>query len=288
MSVSQFAVIGHPIGHTMSPFIHNRLFELDRFSAAYSVLDIAPESLRENFAQLKNLSGFNITIPHKQAIIPFLDELDEQARYFHSVNTVKNTNGFLKGYTTDGTGFTKALQSAGIPLTGRILILGAGGVARVMGFEAIAASNQPNVTIAVREHSLSKAKKLCADLENTLIQRGCKIFSISCCSFNELPGKSFDLLVNGTPSGMYPHTESCPIDSSVINNCSAVFDAIYNPEETLLLKLAAQNGAMTLGGMSMLVWQAAAAHEIWNGASYRQEEIEQLCLDASVEMRRIF
>lgn len=288
MSISQFAVIGHPIGHTMSPFIHNRLFELDGFPAAYSVFDISPESLRENFAQLKNLSGFNITIPHKQAIIPFLDELDEHAQYFHSVNTVKNNNGFLKGYTTDGTGFTKALQSAGIPLTGNLLILGAGGVSRVMGFEAIAASEQPNVTIAAREHSLSKAKNLCADLENALIQRGCTRFSISCCSFDELHGKSFDLLANGTPAGMYPHIEGCPIDASIIKNCAAVFDAIYNPEETLLLKLAAQNGAVTLGGMSMLVWQAAAAHEIWNGTAYRQEEIEQLCLDASAEMRRIF
>ena len=105
-----FAVIGHPIGHTMSPFIHNKLFALSNGCGAvsYHALDISPEELESSMPRLREFSGFNITIPHKQAIIPHLDNLDAKAAFFHSVNTVKNENGRLTGYTTDGAGFTKA------------------------------------------------------------------------------------------------------------------------------------------------------------------------------------
>jgi hypothetical protein len=115
METKKFAVIGHPIGHTMSPFIHTRLFELQGVKAEYTKLDIAPENLKYEFKNtLSKLDGFNITIPHKQAVIPFLDEIDAKAEMYGSVNTVSNKNGISKGYTTDPDGFLKALDAAGI------------------------------------------------------------------------------------------------------------------------------------------------------------------------------
>ena len=171
--IHNFAVIGHPIAHTMSPFIHSCLFSLAGYGAAsYRVMDIAPEDLESFLPRLRELSGFNITIPHKQAIIPYLDDLDKKAAFFHSVNTVKNENGRLIGFTTDGAGFTKALESAGVSLSGRIAILGAGGVSRVMAFEALETAQAPDITIAVREHSLPAAQALCKELTAVLQKQG--------------------------------------------------------------------------------------------------------------------
>ena len=128
MSTKRYAVIGHPIGHTMSPFIHKRLFDLAQIDAEYTKMDIAPEDLAQEYERtLKQLDGYNITIPHKQSIIPLLDSLDDKAALYGSVNTVSNAGGKSKGYTTDPDGFIKAIEAAGIALDGRIMILGCGG-----------------------------------------------------------------------------------------------------------------------------------------------------------------
>ena len=113
MSTKHYAVIGHPIGHTMSPFIHKRLFALAGVDADYTALDIAPERLEAEYRDtLKKLDGYNITIPHKQAIIPYLDALDDKAQMYGSVNTVRNRDGQAKGFTTDPDGFIKAVEAA--------------------------------------------------------------------------------------------------------------------------------------------------------------------------------
>lgn len=198
--------------------------------------------------RLREFSGFNITIPHKQAIIPHLDNLDAKAAFFHSVNTVKNENGRLTGYTTDGAGFTKALESAGVPLTGHIAILGAGGASRVMAFEALDAAQEPDITIAAREHSLPAAQALCNELEQVLGKtRGAK-GRLSVARLDALSG-GFDLLVNGTPVGMYPHADASPVSAGVLAHCAAVFDAVYNPDQTMLLRLAKKTAPRTVGGM---------------------------------------
>ena len=277
-----FAVIGHPIAHTMSPFIHTKLFALGNGypAADYGVIDLPPEELTASMPRLRKLCGFNITIPHKQAIIPHLDNLDAKAAFFHSVNTVKNENGRLTA------GFTKALESAGVPLTGRIAILGAGGASRVMAFEALDAAQEPDITIAAREHSLPAAQALCNELEQVLQNQGRK-GRLSVARLDALSG-GFDLLVNGTPVGMYPHADASPVSAGVLAHCAAVFDAVYNPDQTMLLRLAKENGAKTVGGMRMLVGQAAAAHEIWYGATFRESDIDALCREAVEEMERIF
>ncbi|MGN0450420.1 MAG: shikimate dehydrogenase family protein [Ruminococcus sp.] len=278
MSTKKFAVIGHPIGHTMSPFIHNRLFELSGIEAEYTKLDIAPENLADEYKNvLSKLDGYNITIPHKQNIIPLIDEIDEKAKMYGSVNTVANIDGVAKGYTTDPDGFLKALDAAGIVLDGRVVILGCGGVARTMAYEVVL-KGLP-LLFAVRKEDVEIAKSLCSEIENTV--KGAKV---SFCLIDELEG-DIDVLVNATPLGMFPKVDVQPVSDSVINSCASVFDAVYNPLETVLIKKALANGAKAVGGMSMLVWQAVVAHEKWDGSVYDKDDIAKLCVDSAEELK---
>lgn len=278
MSTKKFAVIGHPIGHTMSPFIHNRLFELSGIEAEYTKLDIAPENLADEYKNvLSKLDGYNITIPHKQSIIPLIDEIDEKAKMYGSVNTVANINGVAKGYTTDPDGFLKALDAAGIVLDGRVVILGCGGVARTMAYEVVL-KGLP-LLFAVRKEDVEIAKTLCGEIENTV--KGAKV---SFCLIDELSG-DIDVLVNATPLGMFPKVDVQPVSDSVINRCASVFDAVYNPLETVLIQKALANGAKAVGGMSMLVWQAVVAHEKWDGSVYDKDDIAKLCIDSAEELK---
>lgn len=280
MKKKKYAVIGHPIGHTMSPFIHNRLFELSGIDADYEVLDIAPEDLANAYEnQLKNLNGYNVTIPHKQAIIPFMDKLDIKANMYGSVNTVCN-NGSSSAFTTDPDGFLAALKTAGISLLGKVVILGTGGVARTFAFEAVKAG--ADVTIAVRREDIHIVSALVGEIKTKIPRASCS----SC--FIERINQNIDLLINATPVGMFPNTNQMPISEGLLNSCQAVFDAVYNPLETKLLSCAKAKGIKSLGGMPMLVWQAVESHKIWNNSVYNVKDIEQLCIDSEIEMEKIF
>lgn len=280
MSVRAFAVIGYPIGHTMSPFIHERLFALAGLPATYGVYQVAPEELKDYAAgELSRLDGYNITIPHKEAVIQYLDALNPKAKLYGSVNTV--LGGERKtGYTTDPEGFTRSLENAGMPLAGRCVILGCGGVARVMAVEAALAGCR--VTIACRPQSLARADKLRADV--TRIVPGAPV---SLCGMDQVGGE-IDLLVNATPVGMYPRVAESPLPMEALRKTAYLFDAIYNPAETRLMQMAAAGGTKVLGGMPMLVWQAVAAHRIWDGSVYRPEDIDGLCALAAEEVARRF
>lgn len=279
MSVKRYAVIGHPIVHTMSPFIHERLFELSGISAEYTALDIAPEEFGQKYKTiLSELDGYNITIPHKQRIIPFLDEIDSKAKLYGSVNTVRNLDGVSKGFTTDPDGFLKALEYAGIPLSGRVVILGCGGAARTMAYEAALAGAE--LEFAVREKSLQKADNLANEIQGAV-----KNADVKCVAVNELSG-DINTLINATPVGMSPCTDCQPVSDEQLGKCENVFDAIYNPLETQLIKKAKANGSRSEGGMSMLVWQAVVAHRHWDGSEYDVKDIEQLCSDAYEELKK--
>ncbi len=277
MSTKKFAVIGHPIGHTMSPFIHTRLFALSGIDAEYTKLDIAPENLAQEYQKtLLKLDGYNITIPHKQNIIPLIDEIDSKAKMYGSVNTVANRDGIAKGYTTDPDGFLKALDASGIVLSGRVVILGCGGVARTMAYE-VALKNLP-VLFAVRIEDVKIAESLCEEIKNTI--SGAKA---DYCTIPQLEG-DIDVLVNATPIGMFPRVDAQPVSDEIINKSANVFDAVYNPLETVLIKKAKANGANAVGGMSMLVWQAVVSHEHWDGSTYAVDDINKLCLDSANEL----
>lgn len=275
----KYAVIGHPIGHTMSPFIHKRLFELSDVDASYGVIDIKPEALANEYEKtLKKLDGYNITIPHKSAIIPFIDRIDEKADMYGSVNTVANSDGKAAGYTTDPDGFLKALEYAHIPLSGRVVILGCGGVARTMAYEALLKNAE--LEFAVRGKSISKVKKLIDEINSKLDNP-----KVSFCEINELSG-DINTLINATPVGMSPNSEFMPVNEIQLKNCANVFDAVYNPLDTLLVKTAKANGSNAESGMSMLVWQAVVAHYHWDKSVYDVKDIEKLCGDAAEELMK--
>lgn len=279
MRVKRFAVIGHPIGHTMSPFIHKRLFGLAGIPAEYGVLDIAPEALNSDCnSVLKELDGYNITIPHKQSIIPLLDEIDAKAKLYGSVNTVLNENDRAKGFTTDPDGFLKALEYARIPLSGRVVILGCGGAARTMAYEAAIAGAK--LEFAVREQSIHKAQRLAEEIKSAI-----NTYDIKCVDVKNLSGE-IKTLINATPVGMSPKTEHQPVTDAQLKNCENIFDAIYNPLETQLIQKAKANGSRAEGGMSMLVWQAVVAHKHWDGSTYDVKDIEKLCADAYEELKK--
>lgn len=281
--MKQYAVVGHPVGHTMSPFLHGRLFALDGVEASYRALDLPDLEDPQAQETLAALDGYNVTIPYKQAVIPLLQRLDEKACRFGSVNTVKNEGGHSCGYTTDGAGFRYAVDAAGVGLSGRCVLLGSGGAARALAFEVLDARGA--LTLAVRDPSYPKGRALAGELLSRVPGA-----QVDCVSFSELEASQagYDLLINATPVGMYPHDGVSPVSEAVVRRCAAVFDAVYNPAQTRLLAYAAQNGVKAVGGMAMLVGQAAAAHAVWNGASYRPAQLEALCREAAQEMERLF
>lgn len=287
MRLDRFAVIGHPIGHTMSPFIHNRLFSLTGHDPDYIVLDVP--SIPEKLETLRALDGFNITIPHKSEILPYLDAIDEKAKIFGSVNTVRAENGKLCGYTTDGIGCRKALQRFSLDFAGEMLILGRGGAARAIAFEAVLTAEAPHIDFACRGESMEKAEELCQELFQLCEKQG-KMGAFRVLSYEALEAedKRYDLVLNTTSVGMYPKTGKSVVGEAVLKRCKAAFDAVYNPGETEFLRIAKENGLIAVGGMGMLVCQAVAAHEIWYGASFADADIEKLIADAEAETERIF
>ena len=278
--MKHYAVIGHPIGHTMSPFIHKRLFSLSDIDADYGVYDIRPCELKEKFiTELSELDGFNVTIPHKADIINCIDKTDEKASMYGSVNTVKITENGSVGYTTDPDGFLLSCENAGIRFEGKIVILGCGGVARIIAYE-IALKNRP-FHMYVRESSMDKAGHLINEIKSRI-----KNADITLGFIKDFDSES-DLLINATPAGMYPNTDQQIISDKVINRAKSVFDVVYNPLETVLIKKAKANGALALGGMPMLVYQAVAAQKHWNDVSFDRDDIEKICEDASKELMNI-
>ncbi len=282
MSEKVFCLIGHPLGHTMSPFIHEQLFAASGTNGRYGVTDIDPDRFDSSLASLMRIDGFNITIPYKQRIIQAVDRLDRSAKLCGAVNTV-SCGSEAVGYNTDMYGFIGALEHAEISLCGRILVCGAGGAARAVAFAA--ALSKCELLIAVRRGSEEKAELLCREISEKLPDARAK--AILYDDIDSIDGR-FSLAVNATPVGMYPHVSTSVLTEEQILRCDAVYDLIYNPRKTELIKIAEKHGIKCDSGMSMLVMQAAKAHEIWYGAKFDNGTIAQITADAEDEMQRIF
>lgn len=276
-----FGLLGHPLGHSMSPFIHQALFALSGRPQPYALHDVAPEDLKTQVPKLLAGQGFNITIPYKVEIIPFLTQLSEKAGLYQSVNTVEIKDGRYIGHNTDVDGFLHGIRSLGVELSqGPVLMLGSGGVANMIATEVVLAGSP--LTIAVRKEDVRQA----AALKERLLKIKPDA-EITTCLLDE-PNGSYRLLVNATPVGMYPNTQSCPVTPDIIRQAEAVFDLVYNPFETQLVQTAKSLGLPAGGGLSMLVWQAAVAHEIWFGDSFTDQQIQQVILQAKEYMEAHF
>lgn len=264
--MKKFTLIGHPLGHSMSPFIHSELFKISGVDGEYDCTDLKPENFSEEVKKLKMLNGYNVTIPYKRDIMPYMDELDETAKRYGAVNCVFNDGNKSIGYNTDCTGFL--MSCASLPLSGKVLLIGCGGVGRMMALEA--ALHKADLTIGI----IPEASKAAAALSEEIYTKapGSRVHIQDVESVSGV----FDLIINASPVGMYPNTDACPVSLELIGLCSSVFDAVYNPIETKFIQTAKSFGKTAINGTSMLVYQAVKAHEIWNGSKFSDEDVRKL------------
>jgi len=257
-------LIGDPVEHTMSPVMHNAAFEKLGLNYAYLPFRVKPEELPQAVSGLRALNaiGFNVTIPHKVAVIPLLDELDPLAEKIGAVNTVVNDNGLLKGYNTDASGFLQALLERGVePASKNIVLLGAGGAARAITY--ILSERNTRLTILNRREELDWAEAIAANIKKDL-GKYIEVFEL-------LPDhlaaalEPADILVNATSVGMSPASGVSPVPAQLMKSGLVVVDIVYNPVRTKLLQDAAAAGAVIVEGLDMLVWQGALAFEKWTG-----------------------
>ncbi len=264
-----FAVVGTPIQHSLSPSLHNLLFQAWGVDDTYLRWEVLPHELETAVAMFRrNLAGFNVTAPHKKSIIPYLDGLHFSAELYGAVNTVKNESGQLIGYNTDGIGFLRGLDELDYDLHGtRVLLLGAGGAAQTVALEL--ALQGCVFTIANRE--VSRAYTLQVLLENRFPGVDVEITDIT-----RIPRHPYDVVINATPVGMGDLQGETPLASHYLHGVKLVYDLIYNPARTKLLQLAQEAGCQTVNGLGMLVHQGMRAQEIWQDREVEPQLAEQI------------
>ncbi len=253
-----FAVIGDPINHTLSPVIHNSVFKQLKMNCSYIAYRIKNDELKSGIESLKSIkiSGFNVTSPHKVSITEYIDELDNSSRIAGSINTVLNKNGYLKGYNTDIGGFIDSIKKRDLTIkNSTVLILGAGGSARSI-LVALAKENIKNVVIADRTgHNIKKIKYLSNEL-------GINIKGILLHEINYYDEYEYDFIINSTPMGL--KNEPSIIPDKIIKPTTVVYDLVYKPMLTNLIKQAKKNNAIIIYGYEMLLNQAIRSFKIWH------------------------
>ena len=259
----RLGIIGHPIGHSISPVFQQAALDAIGFDGTYEPWDVEPDDVGEFVDGLRapGTLGINVTVPHKEAVIPFLDEVDDWASTAGAVNTIVNRDGRLTGHNTDGIGFLRALrEGAGFDPRGRdVLVLGAGGSARGVVY-ALARAGIAQLFIANR--TVERAEHLVALSIDSGV--AAEAYGLSEAS---KAAREVALIVNCTSMGMShgPDETGTPLTAADIPASVLVNDLVYNPQRTPLLREAAKAGATTLGGIQMLVYQGAASFEMWTG-----------------------
>jgi shikimate dehydrogenase len=277
-----FAVIGHPIGHSLSPLMHNTAFKLLGLDCEYEMLDIAPDSLTHAIEQFreKKWGGFNVTIPHKETIIPLLDEVVPEARAVGAVNTVVNRNYKLIGYNTDVIGVERSLRLDRDKIEGRMCtIMGSGGVARSVAHVLIHNIKPKAITFSAlfpeQAHALIKS------FGSSNVQ-----FNVIHCTDAALETaiKDSTLIVNATDVGMFPHILDSPLPNPHwLSTKHIIFDLVYRPLITRLQSDAQAIGAKTIDGLGMFIHQGAAAFQLWTGMEMPLKQIRQVLEDKLAE-----
>ena len=267
-------LLGNPVGHSLSPVMQNAAFRACDLDWQYELLETPRARLGETVARLRqpDCVGANVTVPHKEAVIEFLDALTDHARQIGAVNTIVNRDGKLLGENTDVYGFTQALREASVELPGvRAVILGAGGAARAAVF-ALAEQNAARVTLINR--TTDRAQKLADDVRAHFPRFAVEVNSIAAFA-------TAHLIVNATSVGMSSNDAESPMQW-VFPRGAAAIDLVYRPLQTKFLRDAERAGARPIGGVSMLVHQGAAAFKEWSNLDAPVE----LMLDATVKALR--
>ncbi len=257
-------LIGDPVEHSMSPVMHNAAFKKMGLDYLYLPFRVKKEDLGKAIDGMKalNIRGLNVTIPHKVAVLQFLDEMDPLAEKIGAVNTIDNNDGILRGYNTDGAGFLQALRERGVEAQGKnVVMLGAGGASRAISFTL--ADSGTRLVILNRQEELDWAKELASKLSQVFTIK-VEALELNRQNLARVLDKA-NILVNATSVGMSPDADRTPLESDLLRPNLIVYDIVYNPIKTRLLREAEAAGAETISGVDMLVWQGALAFEKWTG-----------------------
>ena len=268
------AVVANPIKHSISPFIHNSAFEATNTNGVYLAWEVDEAELAETVANIRRcqMYGINLSMPYKEQVIPYLDQLSEEACLIGAVNTVVNREGILIGYNTDGKGFFKSLPSFKISRK-RLVLLGAGGAAKAILAQAIL-DGVSQISVFVRSSSIEKTRPYLEKIQNVT---GFRVDLFALEDIQELQDSitQADLLVNATSVGMDGFSQPIPT-SIVLPEKLLVADVIYQPFETPFLKWARKQGNQSINGLGMLLYQAAEAFQLWTGKEMPTEQIWDL------------
>ncbi len=256
-------VIGDPIEHSLSPLMHNAAFRELELDFVYLAFQVPKELLKSAILGIAGLGmvGVNITIPHKLEVMKYLDHIDEDALLIGAVNTVVNRDGRLFGYNTDGIGALEALERNGVQVKGkRIALLGAGGASRAVAFKLSESAKSITILNRTKSRAVALAKTLGKN-RNVEV----KAEKLNDDNLGKTLGE-IDVLVNATSIGMWPDIGVSPVKKSLLPRGLTVFDIVYNPVQTRLLCDASERDCRVVEGVDMLVYQGAAAFELWTGA----------------------
>lgn len=264
-------IFGHPVEHSFSPAMHNAAFKALGLDYTYVPFPVAPGNLQAAVASVKalGLTGVNVTIPHKEAVLPMLDEISGEAGLIGAVNTIVHRSGSLYGDNTDGRGFLRALrEKAGFAPAGKTaLILGAGGAARAVAVQ-LALAGASRLLLA------NRSEKRAGELADFVLKKtgvNAVVLPWPKGEYDVLPGEALleaELVVQTTSLGMHPNDSvSPPLPFDRFRPGQVACDLVYNPVETLFLRRAGQTGATTVDGLGMLLYQGALAFELWTGVA---------------------
>ena len=273
-------LLGHPVGHSMSAVMHNAAFRELGLDYRYELKSVPPGELGSFVSSELRRPGFagaSVTIPHKVAVMEHLDGVDPSALRIGAVNTIVVEDGQLKGYNTDGAGALRGIVEVyGEVEDARVVMVGAGGAARAVGYHL--STNVRELTIANR--TVGRAEALARDLtENPGCRAIVKSIPLERGALRDAIVGA-DILVNGTPLGMHPETQGTPVERSLLHPGLLVFDLVYNPVMTRLLREAGEAGAAILPGVNMLVYQGATAFRMWTGEDPPVETMREAVVEA--------
>jgi shikimate dehydrogenase len=244
-----YGVIGNPVRHSLGPLMHNSAFSEKGINAVYLAFESTDVEGATQGMRAMGVKGMSVTIPHKSSIIPLLDEVDLLAKDIGAVNTIVNKDGKLIGYNTDAAGALMALEDV-VQVAGKsCVIVGAGGAARAIGYIL----KKHNVTLTIANRSEERGKTLSKSLDSEYIKP------------EQFEDVDVDILINTTPAGMTPNTDSCPVPEKALRQSMTVMDIIYNPRRTKLLNIASEKGCKVIDGLGMFIYQGAEQFRLWTG-----------------------
>lgn len=272
-------LFANPAKHSISPMMHNLAFQANEIDALYLAFEVEKQDLAASIKAIPALDmlGANLSMPYKMAAIPFMDELSPAAALIGAINTIVNENGKLIGHNTDGIGFMDALASINVDIVGKTMtVLGAGGAATAIISQA-ALDGVKQIQVFNRKDEFYE--KIQTKLSQIAEKTGCQIDLIDLADDDALAAAiaASDLLTNATGVGMKPNVNDCALkDFRLLRSDLAVYDVIYNPRQTRLLQEAQKVGAKTANGLSMLLYQGAAAFKLWTGKEMPVELVKPL------------